>query len=62
MVSVQRKPSDVSGVGTLYSFRMFHTVIGMLEGISSNYVWKLRNTMSHSLQHEVILPEGVWRI
>ena len=62
MISVLRKPSVVSGVGTLYSFRMFHTVIGILEGISSNFVWKLRNTMSHSLQREVILPEVVWRI
>ena len=37
----------------LCSFRMFNIVIGKLEGISSNNVGKLRNMVSHSLQHEV---------
>ena len=31
---------------------MFNIVIGKVEGISSNDVRKLRNMVSHSLQHE----------
>ena len=55
----KKQPSVSTGVGTSI---MFNTVISMAEGISSNNVGELRNTMSHSLRHEVILPEVVWRI